>query len=88
MLTYALLPQVAEKFFKARKEGTLNAPAAPVVEAKAAPAEKAAAEGDDEELVAVLSAAVAATEGGAPSDYRITGFRQVSPWVLYERLNR
>ena len=88
VLTYALLPQVAEKFFKARKEGTLNAPAAPVVEAKAAPAEKAAAEGDDEELVAVLSAAVAATEGGAPSDYRITGFRQVSPWVLYERLNR
>ncbi|MCA1745834.1 MAG: OadG family protein, partial [Bacteroidales bacterium] len=87
VLTYALLPQVAEKFFKMRKDGTLNQ----VVETpapKAAPAKVEAAEEDDDELVAVLSAAIAAEEAGSGVQYAISSIKQVSPWVLAGRLNR
>ncbi|GAO30848.1 oxaloacetate decarboxylase subunit alpha [Geofilum rubicundum] len=87
VLTYALLPQVAEKFFKMRKDGTLNqveeTPAP-----KAAPAKTEVAEEDDDELVAVLSAAIAAEEAGSGVQYAINSIKQVSPWVLAGRLNR
>ncbi|MFW6043706.1 MAG: oxaloacetate decarboxylase subunit alpha [Marinilabiliaceae bacterium] len=94
VLTYALLPQVAKKFFEMRNSGTLPPPeheqqqqkkAAEAAESKKPNNEK---DEDEEELAAVLSAAVAAHEGDG-SQYAIRGFRQVtSPWVLAGRLNR
>lgn len=88
VLTYALLPQVAEKFFKMRKEGSANKPQeAPVL--KSAPlAADALEQEDDDELVAVLSAALAASEGDSGIRYQIRSFREVSPWVLHGRMNR
>jgi len=90
VLTYALLPQVAKKFFEMRKNGTLNAP---IEEKKpAAKAEQKTdsnGEEDEEEIAAVISAAVAEQGADEGVQYRVNGFRQVvSPWVLAGRLNR
>ena len=89
VLTYALLPQVAKKFFEMRKNGTLTAPEEPKPAAKAAPAaESNGEEENEEELAAVISAAVAA-QAEPGTQYSVRGFRQVvSPWVLSGRLNR
>ncbi len=91
VLTYALLPQVAKKFFEMRKNGTLE----PSEEERAKMANKELEkvsdnkeEENEEELAAVISAAVAA-EAGEGMQYAVRGFRQVvSPWVLSARLNR
>lgn len=86
LLTYALLPQVAEKFFQMRKDGTLNqAPAAPV--ATKAPVETANEQKSDDETVAVIAGAIAAIEEETGTRYAIHGIKQVSPWVLAGRIN-
>ena len=96
VLTYALLPQVAEKFFQMRKNGTLEAvkeeqkkQATPVV-ASSKPAQETAESNDDEdEVAAVMSAAIATIESeNGGGQFAITSVRQVSPWVISARLNR
>ncbi len=89
VLTYALLPQVAEKFFQLRKEGKLDQPEEEPKAAKpAAPAAAAATEDDDDEVAAVISGAIAAIESETGGQYAIQSIRQVSPWVLAGRINR
>ncbi|WP_462319129.1 oxaloacetate decarboxylase subunit alpha [Marinilabilia sp.] len=91
VLTYALLPQVAKKFFEMRKNGTLDAPVEeekPAAKAQEANAGSNGEEENEDELAAVISAAVAA-EAEPGTQYTVRGFRQVvSPWVLSGRLNR
>lgn len=97
VLTYALLPQVAEKFFRERLKKTEEKP---VVEAVPAPIaqeketkeeevtvlENADPPVNDDEMVAVISAAIAAMEGESGTKFAINSIRQVSPWVLSGRL--
>ena len=99
VLTYALLPQVAEKFFRERMQKTEEKT---VVEAAPAPAsvvqeaetqeeevpefEKCDLPVNDDEMVAVISAAIAAMEGESGTKFAISSIRQVSPWVLSGRL--
>ncbi len=87
VLTYALLPQVAEKFFKMRKDGTLNQQIEPE-QKKAGTESKQEIEvsSDNNDDVAVITAAVAAMEGENGARYAINSIRQVSPWVLAARL--
>lgn len=87
VLTYALLPQVAEKFFRERMKANL-APeeTVSVVEETVADAENHSEEVNNEELVAVISAAVAAMEGSNEGQYAINSIRQISPWVLSARM--
>ncbi|TCO03652.1 oxaloacetate decarboxylase subunit alpha [Natronoflexus pectinivorans] len=88
VLSYALLPQVAKAFFKKRKDGTLNqAPVEPAPK-KAEPAREQFDEEDDDEVVAVISAAVSAIGSQSGTQFAINSIRQVSPWVLAGRLNR
>lgn len=80
VLTYALLPQVAEKFFQLRKSGALNNSAAPDSEPANKP-ETAVETNEkniaDNELVAVLSAAVAGLEAENGAHYAINSIRQI-----------
>jgi len=89
ILTYALLPQVAEKFFKLRKEGNLT----PFVEPKpktatAATSTKAATV--DHEIAAVIAAAITAfeDENGTGRQIEVKSIKQISPWVLANRVGR
>jgi oxaloacetate decarboxylase (Na+ extruding) subunit alpha len=88
ILTYALLPQVAEKFFKLRKEGKLGMPEVeqPKAVAVAQPTKTQVQENDDE-VVAVISAAIASIEAEEGTKYAINNIQRVSPWVLAARLN-
>ena len=86
VLTYALLPQVAEKFFKLRKEGKLGQPEAEKPKV-AAVTEPAPAQENDDEVVAVISAAIASIEAEEGTKYSINRIQRVSPWVLAARLN-
>lgn len=86
VLTYALLPQVAEKFFKLRKEGKLGQPEAEKPKV-AAVTEPAPAQENDDEVVAVISAAIASIEAEEGTKYAINRIQRVSPWVLAARLN-
>lgn len=89
VLTYALLPQVAEKFFQLRKSGELNKPQETKAEPSKkldAPAEAKTSDVNDEEVVAVISSAIAAMEAESGTRYAISNIRQVSPWVLSARL--
>jgi len=90
VLTYALLPQVAEKFFKLRKSGELNKPELPkteTVKPQESKMEKTSAPKEDEdEIAAVISAAVATLEAEHGTRYAIKSIRQLSPWVLSGRL--
>jgi oxaloacetate decarboxylase (Na+ extruding) subunit alpha len=80
-LSYAMLPQVAEKFFKARKEGFPEPAPAP------APQPVAKQEsGTDPKVVAAITAAVAVMAEEDDTRYSIRSIRQVSPWVLSARL--
>ncbi|MBP6230569.1 MAG: oxaloacetate decarboxylase subunit alpha [Paludibacteraceae bacterium] len=94
VLTYALLPQVAEKFFQMRKNGTLNtAPETPKPQpvqaaAPTQPTVEIDEEENEDEIVAVMTAALAGIEGENGTQMIITNVRQVSPWVLSARLNR
>ena len=88
VLTYALLPQVAEKFFKLRASGELNKIETP--QAETVKSQEAATDNtveNDDEIVAVISAAVASMEAENGTRYAINKIKQVSPWVLSARLN-
>lgn len=90
VLTYALLPQVAEKFFQLRKSGELNKPepAKPEsVKSQEPKAETVAEVENDDEVVAVISAAIASMEAEHGTRYHINSIKHVSPWVLSARLN-
>lgn len=90
VLTYALLPQVAEKFFQLRKSGELNKPepAKPEpVKSQEPKAETVVEVENDDEVVAVISAAVASMEAEHGTRYHINSIKHVSPWVLSARLN-
>jgi len=84
VLSYALLPQVAENFFKMRKEG-FPAPT-PVKEAPQDATNGKAKNGD--EVAAVVAAAVAAMGEEDGVSYDITSMQpaSVSAWVLSGRL--
>ncbi len=90
VLTYALLPQVAEKFFQLRKSGELNKPEpvkAEPVKSQESKVEAVAEVENDDEVVAVISAAVASMEAEHGTRYHINSIKHVSPWVLSARLN-
>lgn len=86
VLSYALLPQVAEKFFQLRKQGF----PAPEPEAPKEPAKTngQAQKQNGQEVVAAISAAVAAIAEEEGSSLEITSIKpsSVSPWVLSGRL--
>ncbi len=92
VLTYALLPQVAETFFKNRKNGTVPEPEVKPQPAKAAePQAKTTEKNGDaisDNVVAAISAAVAVLGEENGTQYMIksinhTGF---SPWKLAGRI--
>ncbi|MDG5800047.1 oxaloacetate decarboxylase subunit alpha [Marinilabiliaceae bacterium ANBcel2] len=88
VLSYALLPQVAKTFFQKRKDGTLNTSAdEPVSDDKKVNKNIEATE-DDDEVAAVISAAVASMGQNNGSQYAINSVRKISPWVLSGRLIR
>lgn len=87
VLSYALLPQVAEKFFQMRKQGfPPPEPEKPVV--KEAPATNGNAQKQDNGAVmAVISAAVAVMAEDEGTSLEITSVKpSVSPWILSGRL--
>ncbi|MEA4974702.1 MAG: oxaloacetate decarboxylase subunit alpha [Paludibacter sp.] len=90
VLTYALLPQVAEKFFKLRKSGELNKPEPqhfePVKTQESKKEETASKKENEDEIAAVISAAIATMEAEHGTRYAIKSIRQLSPWVLSGRL--
>jgi oxaloacetate decarboxylase alpha subunit len=89
VLTYALLPQVAEKFFKLRKSGELNKPEVqqePVKTQEQRAEETPSKKENEDEIAAVISAAVATMEAEHGTRYAIKSIRQLSPWVLSGRL--
>jgi oxaloacetate decarboxylase (Na+ extruding) subunit alpha len=91
VLTYALLPQVADKFFKLRNSGELEKlqeTKSEKVEAKAAVVAEEQNQDDDDEVVAVISAALAAMGDENGTQYAVRNIRQMSPWVLSGRLSR
>lgn len=94
VLTYALLPQVAEKFFQLRNSGELNKPEIPSIETVQAVSQASAKtpefsqpdNTDDDEVVAVISSAIASMEEMSGTRFAINSIRQVNPWVLSARL--
>lgn len=82
-LSYAMLPQVAEKFFKARKEGFPEPAPAPALTSQPAAKQES---GTDPKVVAAITAAVAVMSEEDDTRYTIRSIRQVSPWVLSARL--
>lgn len=89
VLTYALLPQVAEKFFKMRASGELNNPEPEKVETVKPSVEKLTENNktcNDDEVVAVISSAIASLGSMNNTSYAISSIRQINPWVLSARL--
>lgn len=81
VLSYALLPQVAENFFKLRKEGF------PVKEpVRESDLKSKSGLDNEEEVVAVISGAIAAMAEEEDMEYNITSVHTVSPWVLSGRI--
>lgn len=81
-LSYAMLPQVAEKFFKARKSGF---PAnEPVLKPKPAVSEPIR-EGIDTKVVAAISAAVTMMGQEDGKTYEIQDIKRYSPWAMSAR---
>jgi oxaloacetate decarboxylase alpha subunit len=90
VLTYALLPQVAEKFFKMRASGELNKPEPEKVETVKPSVEKLTENNktcNGDEVVAVISSAIASLGTMNNANYAISSIRQINPWVLSARLN-
>ena len=88
VLSYALLPQVAETFFKQRKAGfPAPQPTTPVVK-EAAKEVSESAKTNNGDVTAVISGVIAAMEEEDNAQYLITSICQsgVSPWVLSSRL--
>ncbi len=81
VLSYALLPQVAENFFKLRKEGFQVKE--PVRESDL---KSKSGLDNEEEVVAVISGAIAAMAEEEDMEYNITSVHTVSPWVLSGRI--
>lgn len=77
-LSYAMLPQVAEKFFKARKAGF---PKAEVITPEVKPIEN----GVDKKVVAAIAATVAALGEEENTRFEIQNIRQFSPWAMSGR---
>jgi oxaloacetate decarboxylase (Na+ extruding) subunit alpha len=81
VLSYAMLPQVAEKFFQQRKAG-FPAPA----EEKPKQEAPQSAPADDTHVVAAIAGAVAAMSQLDDTQYQIRSIRPVSNWALSGRL--
>ncbi len=85
ILSYALLPQVAENFFKLRKEG-FPAKEADRPSVTTSNHNKKVDE-DEDEVIAVISGAIAAMADEEDMEYNITAIHSaVSPWVLSGRI--
>jgi len=84
VLTYALLPQVAEKFFKLRKEGKLVS----FVEPKPCATAAASAGAVEQEIAVAIAAAIAAISEETGKKLTVKGIKQISPWVLAGRVGR
>lgn len=81
-LSYAMLPQVAEKFFKARKAGFPRIePDAKKIETKPEPVK----EGINKATVAAIAATISAIGDEEGKVYEIQGIRQYSPWAMSAR---
>ena len=90
VLSYAMLPQVAEKFFKLRKEGFPAPEVAEPAKQEATPApassNTAAASTDDSKVVAAIAGAVMAMGQLNGTQYQIQSIKPMSNWVLHGRL--
>ena len=83
-LSYAMLPQVAEKFFKARKLGfPSNEKEAPKA-LKPATIEK---NGVDKKVVAAIATTVAIMASGEGKTLKIKNIQKYSPWSMSARYN-
>ena len=85
VLSYALLPQVAENFFKIRRTGFPTAVKEPVKEASSKKEDAA----PDASVVAAISAVVALLNDESDNQLIVRSIRPkgVNPWVLSGRLN-
>jgi oxaloacetate decarboxylase alpha subunit len=86
VLTYALLPQVAEKFFKLRKEGKLT----PFVEPQPKNSVAAPVGANEAEIAVAIAAALSAfeNENGNSHHMHVRSVKHMSPWVLSSRIGR
>ena len=84
VLSYALLPQVAENYFKLRKAGfPVTEPVKPVVQ-ESAPVN---GEKKNDDVFAVISGVIASMAVEDDMEYNVTSVKPVmSPWVLSSRL--
>jgi len=80
-LSYAMLPQVAEKFFKARKEGF---PESEVIAPVAKKVEQTK-EVNDKKVIAAISAAVMAMGEEEGTQFEVKSIRQLSLWAISAR---
>ncbi len=80
VLSFAMLPQVAEKFFKARKAGS-HEPTSKVAQSMPEPIKT----GIDKKVVAAIAATVAALGDEDGKTYEIQGIKQNSPWAMSAR---
>ncbi len=89
VLTYALLPQVAEKFFNLRNSGELDKVETEktlTTKPSTNKAEEIIQNCIDDEVVAVISSAIASLEEANATRYAVQSIRQVNPWVLSARI--
>lgn len=92
VLSYALLPQVAETFFKNRRDGIIPEESKPLPPKAAAPAPAPKQEqngnGVSDQVVAAISAAVTALGEEYDTQFAIRSIRQtsISPWTLAGRI--
>ncbi len=83
-LSYAMLPQVAEKFFKARKLGFPEPQAEKQSPAKVSETDL---KGVDKKVVAAIATTVAILAGEDDKTYKIENIRKYSPWAMASRYN-
>jgi oxaloacetate decarboxylase alpha subunit len=92
VLSYALLPQVAETFFKNRRDGIIPEDSKPLPPKAATPAPAPKQEqngnGVSDQVVAAISAAVTALGEENDTQFTIRSIRQtgISPWTLAGRI--
>lgn len=92
VLSYALLPQVAETFFKNRRDGIIPEESKPLPPKAATPAPAPKQEqngnGVSDQVVAAISAAVTALGEEYDTQFAIRSIRQtgISPWTLAGRI--
>lgn len=83
-LSYAMLPQVAEKFFKARKLGFPSTENAPQTSIKPAVTEKKSV---DKKVVASIAATVAIIAKEEGKKLKVHNIQKYSPWSMSARYN-